>query len=63
MEVVVLTHIFCKKGVTHLGFVVPIFEGGDLCDIDGKTYAFHFRLSAFKRNLENGNKNIFYNNN
>ena len=30
--------------MTHSGFVVPIFEGGDLCDIDGKTYAFHFRL-------------------
>ena len=39
-----------------------VFFVGDLCDIDGKTYAFHFRLSAFKRNLENGNKNIFYNN-
>ena len=44
MEVLVLSYIFLKKGMTHSGFVVPIFEGGDLCDIDGKTHAFHFRL-------------------
>ena len=49
-----------KKVVTYASFVVPIFQGDDLCDIDGKTDAFHFRLSVSKRNLEMGKKYIFY---
>ena len=32
-----------KKGVTNASFVVPIFQGGDSCYIDGKTCTFHFR--------------------
>ena len=38
-----------KKGVTHSNFVVPVFQGGDLCDIDGKADSFHFRFSGSKR--------------
>ena len=26
-----------KKGLTRTSLVVPVLQGGDLCDIDGKT--------------------------
>ena len=42
--------------VTHASFVVSIFQGGDLCDVDEKTDALHFSLSVSKRNLEKGKK-------
>ena len=40
--------------------MVSIFQDGYLCDIDGKTDAFLFRLSDSKRNLEMGKNYIFY---
>ena len=30
--------------MTRGNFVVPVFHGGDLCDIDGKTHSFHVRI-------------------
>ena len=54
---------FLKKRFTHGRFMVSIFQGGYLCDIDGKTDTFLFRLSDSKRNLEMGKKYIFYNKN
>ena len=39
-------HFLLKKGVTHANFVVSVFQGSDLCDIDGKTDSFHVRLSG-----------------
>ena len=29
-----------------------VAQGGDSCNIDGKTFAFHVRLSGFKRSFE-----------
>ena len=54
---------FWKKRVPHGRFMVSIFQGGYLCDIDGKTDTFLFRLSDSKRNLEMGKKYIFYHKN
>ena len=36
---------FCEKRVTRLNFLVHVFQGDDLCDIDGKTNSFHVRLN------------------
>ena len=33
-------------------FVVPLFQGGDLCDIDGNTDSFQDRLNGSKQNFE-----------
>ena len=37
---------------THAKFVVPIFQGGDWCDLDGKTRSFYVRIRGCKRSLE-----------
>ena len=38
--------------VTHTKFVVRVFQGGDLCYVDGKTRSFYFRISGSKRKFD-----------
>ena len=39
-------------GVTIANFMVPVFQGGDLCGIDINTGSFQVCLSAYIQNFE-----------